>query len=208
MALTSRFQFSIKAYYFNFFNKNRSTLFDIPTFFNNLFLNYEYIDDLGAIIVNRRKRAKTDPEIYLGTCFYTEKQTPREVEYEIDKEKFYGRNNMLLPKAVLNSTPFSRQINYTTDPIISFKRTITINPEEKVSLNLIIAIGSNKNQVIENLKEYNSEEKIKHNLELSRAKSEEENRYLGVTGKQIEFYQKILGYLLFTNPLKKLKYQI
>ncbi len=175
--------------------------------FNNLFLNYEYIDDLGAIIVNRRKRAQTDPEIYLGTCFYTERQTSRELEYEIDKEKFYGRDNMLLPKAVLNSTPFSRQINYTTDPIISFKRTITINPEEKVSLNLIIAVGSNKNQVIENLKEYNSEEKIKHNLELSRAKSEEENRYLGVTGKQIEFYQKILGYLLFTNPLKKLKYQ-
>ena len=69
--------------------------------FNNLFLNYEYIDDLGVIIVNRRKRAKIDPEIYLGTCFYTENQTYRELEFEIDKEKFYGRNNILLPKAVL-----------------------------------------------------------------------------------------------------------
>ena len=175
--------------------------------FNNLFLNYEYIDDLGAIIVNRRKRAKTDPEIYLGACFYTEKQTARELEYEVDKEKFYGRDNILLPKAVLNSTPFSKQINYTTDPIISFKRTITINPEEKVSINFIIAVGSNKNQIIEKLKKYNSEEKIKREMQLSKAKSEAENRYLGVTGKQIEFYQKILGYLLFTNPLKKVQYQ-
>ncbi len=175
--------------------------------FNNLFLNYEYIDDLGAIIVNRRKRAKSAPDIYLGTCFYTEKQTSRELEYEIDKEKFYGRNNMLLPNAVLNSTPFSKQINYTTDPIISFKRIIKIEPEEKVTINFIIAVGNSKEQVIEYLKNYNNEEKIKHALELSKAKSEAENKYLGVTGRQIEFYQKILGYLLFTNPLKKLKYQ-
>ena len=66
-------------------------------------------------------------------------------------------------------------------------------------------MGNNKEKVIEDLQNYNSEEKIKRQLELSKAKSEAENRYLGVTGKQIEFYQKVLGYLLFTNPLKKLQ---
>ncbi len=172
--------------------------------FNNLFLNYEYVENIGAIIVNRRKKSKEEDSIFLGTCFYTEKQTESELEYEIDKEKFYGRNNMLLPKAVLNSSPFSRQIQYTTDPIISFKRTITINAGEKIALNLIIAVGKSKEEVINCLSSYNSQEKIKHDLDLSKAKAEAENKYLGVTGKQLEFYQKILGYLLYANPLKKL----
>ncbi len=174
--------------------------------FNNLFLNYEYIEDQGAILVNRRKRNKNETSIFLGACFFTENQTSRELEYEIDKEKFYGRNNMLLPKAVLNSSPFTKQIQYTTDPVICFKRTITIPPQEKVTLNFVLAVGTDKKQVLNSLLKYNNNETIKHQLELSKAKVQAENRYLGVTGKEVEFYQKILKLLIFPNPLKKLKY--
>ncbi len=176
------------------------------TAFNNLFLNYEYLEDLQAILVTRRTKNEAEKQIYLGTCFYTENETVGEVEYEIDKEKFYGRNELGLPIAVKNSIPFSRQIKYTTDPIISFRRTITINPEQTVSLHLLLSTGQTKQQVVNQLKEFSNQETIKHNFELRKAKVEAENKYLGVEGKQLEFYQKILGYLLFENPLKKLQF--
>ena len=172
--------------------------------FNNLFLNYEYSDDLEAILVTRRKRKENENQIFLGIKFYTENETIGKLEYEIDKEKFYGRNELGLPIAVKNSIPFSNNIQLTTEPIISMKRTITVKPEKKVIFNLILAVAETKQKVEETLKEFTNQAAIKHNFELARASKEAENKYLCVNAKQTELYQKMLGYLLYNNPLKTL----
>ena len=172
--------------------------------FNNLFLNYEYLDDLEAILVTRRKRTDNENQVFLGIKFYTENETVGKLEYEIDKEKFYGRNELGLPIAIKNSIPFSNNMQLTTEPIASMKRTITIRPEEKVTLNLILAVAETKQKVEETLKEFTSQATIKHNFELARASKEAENKYLGVNARQTELYQKMLGYLLYNNPLKTL----
>ncbi len=175
--------------------------------FNKLFLNYEYLEDTHTILVNRRTRTASEKKVFLGANFYTENETIGEVEYEIDKEKFYGRNNLGLPNSVKNSSPFSNQINLTTEPIISMRRTITIQPEQKVTLNFILAAGESKEQVIEELKKFGNQETISYHLELAKAKAEAANRYLGIQTKQLDLYQKMAGYLLKCNPLKGLIYK-
>ena len=176
--------------------------------FNNLFLSYEYLEEEKSILVKRRKRAQTDTELFMAIHLYTENQTIGELEYEIDKEKFLGRNNILLPNAVEHSIPFTKQILLTTDPIVAFRRTIQIKPKEKVSLTLIIAMGEEKQDVIERLRKYQNEETIRRSIQLSKAKVEAENRYLGVKGTEIETYQKMLSYLLQSNPFKKIVYPV
>ena len=173
--------------------------------FNNLFLNYEYLEETKSILVYRRVKDEREKQIFLGVNLYTENEVIGELEYEIDKEKFYKRNELGLPKMVKNSIPFSNQIQLTTDPIVALKRTVKIEPNEKVTLNLIIAVGKNKQQVKEELKEFTNQATIKHYFELSRAKVEAENRYLGITGKQFELYEQMLGYLIIQNPLKRLQ---
>ena len=174
--------------------------------FNNLFLNYEYLENEEAILVTRRKRSISEKPIFVGVSMHAESGMIGELEYEIDKEKFWGRNLRTVPKAVQNSSPLSRQIQYTTDPIISFKRVIEILPEKSLSLNFILAVGNSKEEVVNRLNSLTNSETIKHQFELSKAKAEAENRYLGVNGKELELYQKILGYLYMQNPLKKMQY--
>ncbi len=174
--------------------------------FNKLFLSYEYLEDIDSIIVNRRARNASDKTIFLGVNLYTENETVGEIEYEIDKEKFCGRNNLELPDAVKNSSPLTSKINLTTEPIVSFKRTMVLEPEEKVTLSLILAVGEDKEQVIKELNKFRNQETIKYHLELAKAKVEAENRYLGIQTKELELYQKMSGYLLVKNPLKTIKY--
>ncbi len=170
--------------------------------FNKLFLNYEYLDSSHSILVSRRTKSNKEQKVFLGTNFYTENETIGEVEYEIDKEKFYGRNNLGLPNSVKNSAPFSNQMNLTTEPIISMKQTITVLPEQKVTLNFILAVGETKEQVIEEIEKFRNQETINYHLELAKAKVEAANRYLGIQTKELDLYQKMAGYLLKNNPLK------
>ena len=103
-----------------------------------------------------------------------------------------------VPVSVSASIPFSKKIGYTTDQIIALKKTVDIKPEETAIFDLIVSVGYDKEQVIKNMAKFMNNENTKRTFELLKAKSEAENRYLGIKGKDIEVYQKMLSYLLFT----------
>ena len=165
--------------------------------FNNLFLSYEYIDTINTILIKRKAHTNNEKELYMAVNLYTQENVIGEVEYEIDKEKFLGRCNYKIPKEVQNSIPFSKRIGYTTDPIVAMRKTINIKPDEVTHVDLIISVGEEKEFVLKNIVKFMNNENIKRTFELLKAKSEAENRYLGIKGKDIDIYQKMLSYLLF-----------
>ena len=171
--------------------------------FNNLFLGFEYDKQKETLVVKRRKRSKGEEEIYLATKLSADAETIGDIEYEIDKEKFIGRGNIVIPKMVKESIPLSKKIGLVTEPIVAIKRTIKINPKEKIYVDLIISVDNDKETAIKNLEKHSGTFNIKRTFELSKARVEAENRYLGVKAKEIELYQKMLSYIIFDNPIKR-----
>ena len=170
--------------------------------FNNLFLTFEKIGN-EEIIIKRKKRNPDEKDFYLGTCFYTEHEQVGELEYEIDKEKFYGKENVLIPNMVKESKPLSKNLGLSLDPCLAMKRTIKITPGESIYLDLIICVSDSKQEIESMLTKYKNTNVISKTFELSKAKVEAETIYLGLKGKDIEKYQKLLSYIILNNPLKK-----
>lgn len=81
------------------------------------------------------------------------------------------------------------------------KNTIKIVPGQKIYVDLTLTIGYDRQEVLDIIDKY-QDENINRTFNISKAKCEAECRYLRIKGKDIEVYQKILGYLLFDNPLK------
>ncbi len=175
--------------------------------FNNLFLTFEFLDDTNTILVKRKARDERKSDVYMAVNLYTEDDTIGELEYEVDKEKFVGRQNVELPIAVENSIPLGRKVQMTTDPIIAMRRTVKVAPEGKVVLNLIISVSEDREEAINLVKDNMNNEKIERNMNLARAKVEAESMYLGIKAKDIEKYQNMLKYLIYQNPLKLLMYK-
>ena len=172
--------------------------------FNNLFLSFEYLEDHNILLVKRKKRMKDETQIYLAVSLYTESETIGEIEYEIDKEKLVGRTNYSVPQMIANSKPFSKTLGLVTDPVIALRRSVKLKPEQNAVLDLLLCVSEDKQEAIEKIINYQNREHVKRTFELSRARVEAENRYLGVKGKEVEIYQKMASYLLFQNPTKKL----
>jgi len=120
------------------------------------------------------------------------------------KKSSFGRGNIGIPQMVKNSIPFSKKIGLVTEPVVALKRTIKVKPKQKAIINLIISVGENKDKVIENVKKYKVEENIQKAFELSKAKNQAQSRYLRIKGSQIRNYQKMLSYIIFSNPTKKI----
>lgn len=170
--------------------------------FNKLFLEYEIIED--TILIRRKSRDKSKSDMFLAVNLYAENEIIGETEFEVDKEKFYGREAIGLPKTVESSIPLGRNIGLTTEPIVAIKNTVKIKANEKVAFNLIMCVSESKEKVIELINKFINSETIKRNIELAKVKVEAESRYLNIKGKEIDLCQKILGYLIFPNPLKRI----
>ena len=164
--------------------------------FNNLGLRYEFIEDHETILIKRNRR-EDEKELYLGTRFYSETiNTIGDLEYEI--------NGNIVNKCVENSIPFSKRITSQTEPVIAFRRTVKIPKNEKVSFNLIITVSEDREEVLKNIDYYSNEENVKREYELARVRAEEEAKYLRINGEELKIYQRLLPYIIFQNPIKRL----
>ena len=67
---------------------------------------------------------------------------------------------------VKQSKPFSKKIGLVTEPIVALKRTIKIKPNQKEKINLIIAVGENKEEIKKEIQKYKIEENIKNTQEV------------------------------------------
>ena len=167
--------------------------------FNKLFLKFE--QNKNNLIVERKDRNLKE-NCYLATTLYTEAEQIVDFEYEIDKEKFFGRENYSIPKMIENHKPFSNEIVKTVNPIIAMKQTIKIPPKESASINTIICVSKDKENAISNLENLKSEEEIIRTLNIAKVRSEEESKYLQVTSEKLEKYSKMLKYI-FNNTISK-----
>jgi len=179
--------------------------------FNNLFLVYKYDEQADAIVVKRRNRERYGQRIYLAAKMQTNCEKIGETEFEIDKTKFMGRNNLGIPLSVQNSTPLSRKAGLTTEGVIALKNTIKIKPSEKVYVDLILSVEYDRDLAIRNMEKYKVLENVTREFEIVKAKTEAEARYLEIKGKNMDIYQTILSYILFDNPVRnnsKLAYKV
>ena len=170
--------------------------------FNKLFINVE--EENENIIVQKKDRRLKD-YLYLATSLYTENEQILDFEFEIDKEKYYGRENFRIPQIIKNQKTFSNVISGVTNPIVAMKRTVKIPPREIVTINLILAVSEDKKMAKEMLENVKSEEEIIRTLNIARARSEEESKYLQITSEKLEIYCKLLKYILLLNSNKKEK---
>lgn len=170
--------------------------------FNNLFLIFDYDNENNILEVKRKKRNIGEEEIYLETAFLTDCETIVDNEFEIDKEKLNERGNLGIPLAVKKSLPFSKKLGLVTEPMISLRKTIKLGSGQKNMVSLILSVNQNRDVAIKNLKKYKNIENIKRAFEISKAKAEAESRYLDIKSNEMELYQKVLGYIIFDNPLR------
>lgn len=162
--------------------------------FNNLFLKYDLSED-GDLLVKRNKRGSTR-EMFLACNMFVENGDGGELEYEIDLSK--------AKKEIKNGLPFSKEIGLVVNPCVALKRKIKLKENEEVTLNLVISVSENLDKAKENIKYYSSHENVRREFSISRAKAEEEARYLEMSSQNLRTVQKLLPYIMYQNPMKSM----
>ena len=94
--------------------------------FSNLFMQTEYVADLGALLATRRPRSHGEPQVWVVHVVVAEGETVGEMEYETDRARFLGRGRGIrTPMSVIDGLPLSNTVGAVLDPIMSLRRLCT-----------------------------------------------------------------------------------
>ena len=173
--------------------------------FNNMFINYRLKDE--KIFLERVDRTLSK-SIFLATNLYTENGKIVDKGFEIDSEKYYGRGNFGIPKMVKENITFSNDISYCINKVVAQKQAIKIDAKEKIKVNLIISVSDDKEECLKQLEEANNIENLNKIFDISKARVEEEMKYLQITTDKMLDFQNLLSCIVEPNNVKDLELNI
>ena len=169
--------------------------------FNKLFLQAEKENNIFYIT---RKNRLGEEYLHLAVMLYTEDEQIVDLEFEIDKEKYYGRNETTIPEIIKENRRFSSEMKEVTDLILAMKKTFKIFPGEKKRVSLVLMVSEEKDILKENMKKLQTAQEFSRIEEIAKVRSEEELQFLQIKGKELKVYQKMLDYILLSAPNYKM----
>jgi len=169
--------------------------------FNSMFLKF-YQD--GEDIIMERHNQTLDEFLYVAVHLYTENAKKVDSSFEIDGEKYFGRNHFSIPKMILNSENFSNSLSDSVYKVVSQKVVFKLGSKEKATINLLISVSDSKEEALKNLRENKSENNILKVLEISKIRCEEEMNYLQVSREDAKNYYEFLNLVLAEDIAKNI----
>ena len=173
--------------------------------FNNMFLKFDKDDD--DLIIERHNR-DLDEFLYMAVCLCTENAKKVDNFFEIDAEKYLGRNHFELPKMISGSENFSNSLNYSINKIVSQKQIFKIDPNQKACINFVMSASYDKDEALKNLRESKSENNILKILDVSKIRCEEEMNYLQISSNDAKNYYEFLNFVLAEDVTKNIQLDI
>ena len=161
--------------------------------FNNLFLTISKFQD--ACIVERKNRNKSDVKsFYINAAFMSKDSN---FDLEINKANVVGVNRTLQNPIILEQDrAYMNDVLINTNTVISFKKTITVKAGERVKINFVYGIVSERDDIEIIYNKYSSFDNVERMFDLAISRSLIENRFLGYKMKSIAVFNELLSNVL------------
>ena len=160
--------------------------------YNNLFLCTSELN--GKVLIE--KRFQTGAKIYF-TNFAVCNKDDVKFEIELDKAKIIGRNRTFKrPEILTEDKMFTNNITSMVNTAVALKATFDLEANASVIINYYIGVSYDKEEIKNIIEKYEKFETSTRLFELAKSRSLIENRFIGLKGKEIEIYNKLLAQML------------
>ena len=113
--------------------------------FSKLFVETEYLAEVGAILATRRRRSPSEPEIWAAHLAVVEGDAVGKPEIETDRARFLGRGrDVRTPIAVMDGRPLSNTVGTVLDPVFALRRRVRIAPGATVRIAFWTVVASSR----------------------------------------------------------------
>jgi cyclic beta-1,2-glucan synthetase len=169
--------------------------------FSKLFVETEYLADVGAILATRRQRAPDEPEIWAAHLAVVDGQDVGKAEVETDRVRFLGRNcGIRTPIAVVDGRTLSNTVGAVLDPIFAVRRRVRIAPGATARIAFWTVAASSREALLDLVDKHRGAPAFGRAATLAWTQAQVQLHHLGIDRSEAGLFQRLAGHLLYAAP--------
>ncbi len=169
--------------------------------FSKLFVETEYLAELGVVLATRRRRGPDEPEIWAAHLAVVEGETVGKLQVETDRARFLGRGSgVRTPIAVLDGRPLSNTVGTVLDPVFALRRRLRIPPGTTVRIAFWTMVAASREAVLDLADKHRDVTAFERVTTLAWTQAQVQLRHLGIDPGEANLFQRLAGHLLYAAP--------
>ena len=168
--------------------------------FSNLFVETEFVSDLGAILATRRKRSPEETAVWAAHVLVVNGAVTGDLQFETDRAKFVGRARTLRNAvSIIDGRPLSNSVGSVLDPIMSLRRTVHIPPGTTAHLIFSTIVASTREEVLDLADKYRDSRTFERTLTLAWTQAQVQLHHLGIGAEEAHLFQRLANAVLYSD---------
>ena len=166
--------------------------------FSKLFVETEYLADVGAILATRRRRTPEEPEVWAAHLSIVEGEAVGAPEFETDRARFLGRGRSpRTPIAVMDSRPLSNSIGAVLDPIFSIRRRVRVAPGATVRVAFWTIAAPSRAAILDGVDKHRDATAFVRASTMAWTQAQVQLHHRGVTAVEAALFQRLAGHVIY-----------
>ncbi len=169
--------------------------------FSNLFVQTEFVADIGAILATRRLRSPDEPQLWAAHMAVVEGEVVGGPQFETDRARFLGRGRGIrTPVSVVDGRPLSNTVGAVLDPIFSLRRRIRLAPGATARIAFWTLIAPSRSEALDLADKHQDPAAFERAITLAWTQAQVQLFHLGITSDEANLFQRLGGHVIYSNP--------
>ncbi len=169
--------------------------------FAKLFVETEFVSDLGAILATRRQRSPADPLVWAAHLAVVEGDSSGDAQFETDRARFLGRGQTVRsPVAIVEGWPLSNTAGPVLDPIFSLRRRVSIRPGATARVAFWTMAAASREDVLDLADKHHDSMAFERATTLAWSQAQIQLRHLGIGMDEAHLFQRLANHVLYSDP--------
>jgi cyclic beta-1,2-glucan synthetase len=169
--------------------------------FSNLFVQTEFVPDIGALLATRRRGSPDEPEVWAAHLVIAEGDIFSGVQFETDRARFLGRGRVIrTPISIIDGQPLSNTAGAVLDPIFSLRRRVRLTPGATAHITFWTLVASSRNEVLDLADKHGNPAAFERLVTLAWTQARVQQFHLGITPDEATMFQRLASGVLYANP--------
>ena len=169
--------------------------------FSKLFVETDYLPDVGLLLATRRKRGPADAELWAGHLAVVEGDVIGKAEVETDRARFLGRGHgVRSPIAVMDGRALSNTTGTVLDPIFALRQRVRVLPGATVRIVYWTMAASSRQALLDCADKHRDATAFSRAATLAWTQAQVQLHHLGISAGEAALFQRLAGFLIYAGP--------
>ena len=168
--------------------------------FSNLFVQTEFVADIGAVLATRRRRSPDEPSIWAAHLAVVEGEVIGRAQFETDRARFLGRGRGIrTPISVIDGQPLSNTSGAVLDPIFSLRRRIRLAPGATAHVTFWTLVAASRGEVLDLADKHHNSIAFERASTLAWTQAQVQLFHLGIGSDEASLFQHLASHVLYAS---------